>query len=101
MKAKHLLLVAAVLTVACGPSEREITLRSFDELVAAERAFARASVETTPHDAFMQYLGEDSILFLPTPVAGRESMEARPMDGNLSWEPAFADIAVAGDLGYT
>ncbi len=101
MKRTVPLLAIVLFTVACGPSEHEITLQSLDEMVAAERAFARASVETTPHDAFMQYLGEDSILFLPTPVPGRESMAARPINGQLGWEPTFADIAVAGDLGYT
>ncbi|MDX1390247.1 MAG: hypothetical protein R3344_13735 [Acidobacteriota bacterium] len=95
------LVIVIATAVACGPSEHDQMLQSFDEMVAAEHAFARAAADTTPHDAFMKYLADDSILFLPNPVPGRQSMEAREMNGQLSWDPAFADMALSGDLGYT
>ena len=76
-------------------------MQAYDEMVATERAFARASVESGTQKAFMEFLGEDSVLFFPNPVPGRQFMEARTIQGQLTWEPRFADIAAAGDLGYT
>ena len=73
-----------------------------DSLVQAERAFARLSTERGVRDAFLANLADDSIIFRPTAVPGRQWFETNsPSPGQLNWEPAFADIAAAGDLGYT
>lgn len=71
-------------------------------LVLAERAFARASVETGMREAFLEFLAEDSVIFRPGPVAGRPWFEARPpVEGRLSWEPLFAEVSRDGEFGYT
>ena len=52
--------------------------------------------------SFLEFLAEDSILFRPGPVPGRKWIEEHPAPPNLlTWEPAFADVAQSGDLGYT
>lgn len=71
-------------------------------VVDAELAFARTSEQKGTQDAFLEFLGEDSVLFRPQPVPGRKAYLDRPASpGRLSWRPVFADVSAAGDLGYT
>jgi ketosteroid isomerase-like protein len=75
---------------------------AIEDLVLAERAFARASVENGMREAFLAYLAEDAVVFRPGPVPARAWVEKLPpVAGRLSWEPLFADVSRAGDLGYT
>jgi ketosteroid isomerase-like protein len=70
--------------------------------VAAERAFCKVSTEKGTRQAFLAYLADDGIIFRPGPVEGRKWWSERPdPPGVLTWEPAFADVSRAGDLGYT
>jgi len=71
-------------------------------LVETEKEFSKTSVVKGTREAFLAYLGEDSIIFRPGPVAGRKWMEEHPArPGILTWEPVFADMAKSDDLGYT
>jgi ketosteroid isomerase-like protein len=71
-------------------------------IVEAERAFSRASVEKGTRAAFIENLADDSILFRPQPVNGKRWMEEHPAPaGLLTWQPIFADVSSAGDMGYT
>jgi len=75
---------------------------ALNSLVEAERAFARLSVSKGTREAFLANLNDESILFRPQAVAGKSWMEKNPPSASqLSWEPAFADLAKSGDLGYT
>src|SRR6266850_8508034 len=78
-------------------------LRSeFNSLVETEQAFARLSVARGTRDAFLANLSDDSILFRPQAVPGKSWTEKNPPPAaQLNWQPAFADIAKSGDLGYT
>jgi ketosteroid isomerase-like protein len=72
------------------------------ELVLAERSFARASVDNGMREAFLRFLAEESVIFRPGPVDGRPWFEQRPpVQGTLSWQPLFADLSRSGDMGYT
>lgn len=79
---------------------------SLRSLVEAERAFARTSVEKGVRDSFFEFFAEDGVNFTPHPTNTREAIRksqppaTRPTS-TLNWEPAFADISQAGDLGYT
>jgi ketosteroid isomerase-like protein len=71
-------------------------------VVEAERAFACAAATKGTRDAFLEFLADDGIIFQPGPVNGKQFWQARaPRKGLLSWEPIFADVSLAGDLGYT
>ena len=71
-------------------------------LVEAERAFARAAIAKGIRASFIENLAEDGVLFRPRPVAGKKWMEDHPAPkGVLTWQPIFADVARAGDMGYT
>ena len=71
-------------------------------LVEMEHAFAKAAAAKGTRDAFLEFLAEDGIIFQPGPVNGKKFWsERQPRKGLLSWEPVFADVSRAGDLGYT
>jgi ketosteroid isomerase-like protein len=71
-------------------------------VVAAERAFARASIEHGMKDAFLAHLAPDAIVFRPGPVPAIEWFRNRPATkGRLEWAPDVAAIASSGDLGFT
>lgn len=73
-----------------------------EDLVAAERAFDRAAGERGVRAAFLEFLAEGSVVFRPLPLDGRRWFTDNPdIPGTLTWHPGFAEIAAAGDLGYT
>jgi ketosteroid isomerase-like protein len=74
----------------------------YDDLVAAERAFAVDAGARSVRDAFLAALAEDGVVFAPGPVPGQAVWTARPADATkLEWAPEAAEIATSGDLGYT
>jgi ketosteroid isomerase-like protein len=75
---------------------------TLDSLVAAERAFARRSVEQGMREAFLAFLADDGVIFRPRATPGRRTWQSRgPVAATLVWEPVFAEVSAAGDLGYT
>ncbi|HEY6806253.1 MAG TPA: DUF4440 domain-containing protein [Pyrinomonadaceae bacterium] len=74
-------------------------------LADTERAFSRTSVEKGVRASFMEFFAEDGINFTPHPGNAQEYFRNHPaptpQSFTLKWEPAFADISQAGDLGYT
>lgn len=75
-------------------------------LVEAERSFARTSVEKGVRDSFLEFFADDGINFQPGPTNTKEFFRSRPAPTGkpvvvLDWRPVYADIAEAGDLGYT
>src|ERR1044072_540347 len=84
---------------AQNESERQTNRRT---LVQMEQAFAKAAATKGTRDAFIEFLADDGIIFQPGPVNGKKFWtERQPRKGLLSWEPVFADVSRAGDLGYT
>jgi ketosteroid isomerase-like protein len=80
-------------------SSRSAALQS---LVAAERAFAKTSVEQGVKAAFLANLAEDAVIFRPGPVPGKKFFnENPPPPAYLTWEPRYADVATDGNLGFT
>ena len=73
-----------------------------DRLVETERAFARLSVAMGTREAFLANLSDESVLFRPGPVPGKSwTLNSTPPASQLNWQPEFADISQAADLGYT
>ena len=72
-----------------------------DSLVDAENRFSALSVAKGMRDAFIEFLADDGVIFRPLPVNGKQVWSARPpVAGTLIWEPEFAEVSAAGDLGY-
>ncbi len=77
-----------------------------ESLVATERAFSRRSVAEGTRAAFLAFFAEDGVNFSPGPVRTRATLSAQPAPATppaviLEWAPITADVARAGDLGYT
>jgi len=76
------------------------------QMVQTEQAFSRMAAEQNTTDAFLAFIADDGILFRPHPVNGKQWIlaHAAPVSVNrslLAWQPAFAGMAAAGDLGFT
>ncbi len=102
---KTLSLLLALFVLAAGSFAQKtssdahaVDLRS---LVETERAFSRTAADKGIRDSFLAYLADDGVLFRPKPVNGKQYLSGRPArPGLLSWEPTFAYVARAGDMGY-
>jgi len=103
-----LLLSFFVICFYAGPAvaQQKTLVNDLRSMVETERAFSRTSEEKGTREAFDAFIAEDGILFRPTPVLGKKWMQEHPLPALptrsvLSWQPIFADVARAGDLGYT
>lgn len=100
-KALPFLLLMALAIPTLAFRQKSMRSTDIDSMINAERAFARMAAERGTRDAFLAFMADDSIVFAPGPVNGRKSWEPRPKrPGLLSWEPSFADMSAAGDMGY-
>jgi ketosteroid isomerase-like protein len=87
-------------------SQKKTQADDLKSMVETERAFSRTSEEKGTREAFDAFIADDGILFRPTPVFGKKWMQEHPLPASptrsvLSWQPIFADVSRAGDLGYT
>lgn len=79
-----------------------VAASDFDDMVAAERAFAADASARSTREAFVTALAEDGVVFAPGPGSGKRVWEAKaPNKHRLEWTPEVAEIAASGDLGYT
>ena len=97
--------IVLVLTLAllAAPGAAHAASPALASLVEAERAFSAASVEKGVRQSFLTFLAPDAIVFRPLPVNGPASMHLRAdtRTPTLVWEPAYAEVSAAGDLGVT
>lgn len=99
--------LAVLLGCACAlpatAQDRVRTDTALASMVAAERAFAQNSVRHGTQAAFLAHMAANGILYRPRAVMAHPYLRARPMAADLAliWEPVFADMSAAGDLGYT
>jgi hypothetical protein len=72
-------------------------------LIDAERSFERSSSEIGMKAAFLQFLKDDAIVFLPEPVNGKRHWSSIADDRNtvLVRSLTYSDISANGLLGYT
>ena len=79
---------------------------ALQEMVKTEQAFSKMAQEKTIREAFMTFIADDGLLFRPGAVNGKKWMLEHPVPPSdkkplLAWQPAFAGMARAGDLGFT
>jgi ketosteroid isomerase-like protein len=79
---------------------------ALQDMVKTEQAFSRTAAEKNTRDAFMEFIADDGLLFRPGAVNGKKWMLEHPVPSSdkkplLAWQPAFAGMAKAGDLGFT
>lgn len=73
------------------------------KLVEAEKSFARYAYEHNTRDAFLRFMDSNAVVFDSGKVIQAMPLwQARtPASSKLIWDPSFAVISTAGDLGFT
>ena len=95
------LLIKACLLLASFSVATPARADDFEDMVAAERAFAADASARGTRAAFLAALADDGLVFAPGPGSGQRVWQARPENKNrLEWAPELAEIAASGDLGY-
>lgn len=99
-------LIAAILAQAPPPRAKSKPMASplaaIQILVGVERDFAALAREKGSREAFLAVLADDGLLFRPRAENGKAFHRATPDDGGLlAWEPVYADLSAAQDLGFT
>jgi ketosteroid isomerase-like protein len=93
--------LAAVLLASPALAQTIDRQAALDGLVTAEKTFSKTAAEKGIRDSFLRFMADDAIMFLPDPVNAPRSLRSRPASpGLLSWFPAYAEVSLAGDLGY-
>ena len=81
--------------------------REEEKLLQTDREFAQASLDLGSAEAFYNFLADSSIMFPAGdhPVYTRagiyQRMKTNEGAGILSWQPQKAEVAAAGDMGWT
>jgi ketosteroid isomerase-like protein len=104
MKSFVVLLSFVCLLAAAVSADDKKSSTVVEEVAAAERAFAKTSVEKGVRDSFIEFFAEYGINFTPHPGKARENLSKRPATRSpftLNWQPIYADASQAGDLGFT
>lgn len=77
-------------------------LAKLHEVVAAERAFSKLSIDRGMKHAFLTNLSDSGVIFRPTAINAKQSWSARENPkATLSWEPERAEICFSGDLAMS
>ena len=106
MKPSRLLPIILVALSLATIVQEPVTKSPLQSMVDTERAFAKASEEKGTRESFLMFIADDGILFRPTAVLGKKWLQENPSPRSdkrplLAWQPIFADMAAAGDMGYT
>jgi ketosteroid isomerase-like protein len=100
---RSLAFILAVAALAAGALAEEKSVNAdLKSMVETELAFAATSKAKGTRASFVAFLADDSVMFRPRAVRGKEWWEQQPdRPGLLSWYPSFAGIAASGEMGYT
>lgn len=109
IKSLVLVMTGLVVFVTGALAQKQGIVSPLKSLVATEQAFSQAAADKDTREAFVQFIAEDGILFRPRAVNGKRWMQDHLVPPTqtsekralLAWQPIFADVAEAGDLGYT
>ncbi|NDK56440.1 hypothetical protein [Pontibacter fetidus] len=96
------ILLALPLLICAFQATNPARDNALESLANAERNFAATSVKKGLHQAFVENMADDGIVFAPTPTNGKKlHTEAPATKALLTWYPAYADISASLDWGYT
>jgi ketosteroid isomerase-like protein len=83
-------------------SQEQEPIKPLDDLIQNEKNFAKNCAENGIRKSFLQYLDDNSIVFRPEPVSGKELYSAsKDSTSLLAWGPEYAEISGFGDMGFT
>jgi ketosteroid isomerase-like protein len=96
--------------LACNLFTKKKTIAGPDEkqqMMDADRAFSKLSVEKGMKNAFLEYIDSNGVLLRPNqlPVLGADAIDFLIQENDssytLQWEPKSGMLAESGELGYT
>jgi len=91
-------------TGSVSSQDRDDHFRYWQEVASVDREFSRAATERGRTEAFLEVLGENSVLFRDGPVDARALYERNQSLYSLDqlyWRDHYIDVSRAGDLGIT
>ena len=95
------LLVLGLTTNPLGAQERT-QYQYWLDLAAADQRYADRAIEVGRNQAFLEFLGEDSVIFRDGPLDALAYYSSPNFTGNdLTWEAHYIDVSRAGDLGLS
>lgn len=71
------------------------------DLVGADQAFADRVVEIGRNRAFLEFLGEGSVVFRDGPVDALERYAVESNQREIQWEAHYVDVSRDGDMGLS
>lgn len=105
MRIRTLVITSALVCAGAAPGSSQVSTRdtALASMLAAEQAFLRQAIRGTTQSAFVANMSDTGLLYRPRAVRGLTFLRHRPIPADLAlvWETVFADVAAAGDLGYT
>lgn len=106
MKHAYILTLSLVLVSLASAQTLRRSVSPIVMMIETEKEFAATSKEKGTNGSFLAYIADDGILFRPKAVKGKQWLIANPPPASdkrpwLHWEPSFAFMAWAGDMGYT
>ena len=91
-----------LLLAASLRAEEPASMAALRSVVEAEKTFSKTSVERGIRESFLQFFADASVVFTPAPTNGKKFYANYDDKGRkLSWQPIFATISNAADLGFT
>ena len=106
MVRKFAILTAILLLPLTISAQNPQPSSAFKEMIETEQAFSKTAEVKNTREAFMTFIADDGLLFRPRAVNGKKWMSEHPVPPSerrplLAWQPNFAAVAAAGDLGFT
>jgi ketosteroid isomerase-like protein len=99
---RNILSLLSLLSLLSFPAFAQNLQADLDAIVAAERAFAKLSVEKGFKESFLTYIADDGIMFRPMPIKAKASLKERPEPPiSLIWGPSYAEVSRSGEMGWT
>jgi len=100
--AGKLFLIAAVCALSRNALAQSADTSPAREIARIDREYSNLSVAKGMPAASVEYFAEDGVAFAPTAVNGKRYWASRTdFPGTLIWQPIFAFVSGAGELGYT
>lgn len=101
-KLKRIIFLLLLASSALGDIKAQSPI---EELVQAERDFAKYCRENGLPEAWVKYFSEDGFVFSPGPLNAHEQNQPRipspkPPPFNLHWEPYLGAVSISGEMGF-
>lgn len=98
---RNLFAVAVIVSTSPVPQQPERPQEAVRTIVNREHEFSGFAREHGRRAAFLEFCADDAVIFNPGPVNAKQLWTKRPEDNSLLvWQPDFAAVARACDIGY-